>query len=100
MPKESKAVPMLMDKTRHKSVERLGCHSSTGQFVPFSNGTGHKRASSVLGSRCSQLELLVMPSSLALWSSQKLASDERACYGLVVDFVKHYKASVPSPTFK
>ena len=37
MPKESKAVPMLMDKTRHKSVQRLGCHSSTGQFVPFSN---------------------------------------------------------------
>ena len=29
-----KAVPMLMDKTRHKSVERLGCHNSTGQIVP------------------------------------------------------------------
>ena len=65
IPKEFIGVPMLMDKTRQKNVMRLRCHSSTGQIVPFPNGTGHKRASSILGLQCSQLELLVMPSSLA-----------------------------------
>ena len=59
-----------------QSVKRLRCHSSTGQIVPFPNGTGHNRASSILGLQCSKLELLVMPSSLAPRSSQKLASDE------------------------
>ena len=76
MPKESKAVPMLMDKTRHKNVERLRCHSSTGQFVPFPNGPGHKRASSLLGSRCSQLDLLVIVRS----STSLLLIRIQTCY--------------------
>ena len=78
---------MLMDKTQHKCQASQMLQFRWTNSVPFPNGIGHKRASSIFGLRCSQLELLVVPSSLALPSSQKLASDERACYGLVVDFV-------------
>ena len=47
----------------------------------------NEKASSIIGSGYNKLEVLVMPFSLALGISQKLASDERTCYGLVVDVV-------------